>query len=371
MERQPDASGAGAPVRPKAAAFAQQPMAGAPEPHPQDGAVKGQANQGAPATGGRFNPPDAMPAPATGRQESQTAGAAGIPNQKDPAAGSPITSIIPGHRGQPMEHQSDGSGAGAPETSNSLTGPQEDAIPPAHLSDGGRPARARISDAGKDVPALPRVQHERENPLNRQMDQNRPVAVNHEHLPENDAAGGRISSKGAVLKSGPEGQLTPPLNPSGPEAFIDGDHPGRNEATAALKVKSLLEQNIALQKATQPHGAGELYNLAPLVVRDFGNNLHETILEWRSQPRQGSGAEPAQYVTMTIPTENMGEIRLLLALEGGTRVHFRVSSAEVRQFLTEHCALLQEMIGRTAAVSVSMAETSLPEPQWNGVDIRI
>ncbi len=138
------------------------------------------------------------------------------------------------------------------------------------------------------------------------------------------------------------------------------------------KVKSLLDQNLALNKAilkeTALNGSS---NLIPLLVNDSQTLIRECLVQWKEEKSNSHDKTTNQVVYMTIPTENLGDINLALKIGAtGSRLDFRVKSEEIRKYFQSHSAELKEILAKeNMIISVNLKETDDSNRVTFGVDL--
>jgi hypothetical protein len=138
------------------------------------------------------------------------------------------------------------------------------------------------------------------------------------------------------------------------------------------KIGSILDQNISINKAilkeTAVNGSS---NLIPLLVNDSQSTIHECLVQWKEEKSSNNDAANDQVVYMTIPTDNMGDIKLALRIgSGGTRINLRVNSEEVRKYFMQHTTDLKTDISKeNTMISVNLNENEDLCPSVRGVDL--
>ncbi|NLY74767.1 MAG: hypothetical protein GX075_05635 [Firmicutes bacterium] len=143
----------------------------------------------------------------------------------------------------------------------------------------------------------------------------------------------------------------------------------------SAKIEALMNKNLALTKATlQENSVNGNYNLVPLLVNDSQNLVHEVLIKWREEPAAQKDGSFEQVLQMNIPTENMGEIRLLLRIgKSGVQINFKVKSDSVRKYLLRNLNELKaSLVGTELKIKVALERAAeLSDPGIAGVDLWI
>lgn len=142
------------------------------------------------------------------------------------------------------------------------------------------------------------------------------------------------------------------------------------------KIEVLLDRNLGLNKAIlQENSVNGNYNLIPLLVNDPQNMLHEIMIKWREESSARKDGSIDQVLRMNIPTENLGEIRLLLRTgSNGTQITFKVDNEAIRKYLVKNLTELKESVNRkdlSINVALEPKENSFNSALNGGVDLWI
>lgn len=138
------------------------------------------------------------------------------------------------------------------------------------------------------------------------------------------------------------------------------------------ELESILEQNIALNKAILKETAvGGLYNLVPLLISDSQSGIHECMVRWKVEKDSDNSVDSDQIVYMTIPTDNLGDINMILRSgPRGTRINLRVSDEEVRKYLLKNTSAMKAALAEdNAKISISLTENEELNLKTSGVDL--
>lgn len=141
------------------------------------------------------------------------------------------------------------------------------------------------------------------------------------------------------------------------------------------KIEVLLDRNLALNKAVlKENSINGNYNLIPLLVNDPQNMLHEVLIKWREESSARKDGSVDQVFQMNIPTENLGEIRLLLRTgTAGTQITFKVDNDSIRKYLLKNLTELKISVNQKDVVinvALEPKEDSF-NSALNGVDLWI
>lgn len=141
------------------------------------------------------------------------------------------------------------------------------------------------------------------------------------------------------------------------------------------KIEVLLERNLALNRAVlQENSINGNYNLIPLLVNDPQNMLHEILIKWQEESGSRKDGSVDQVLRMNIPTENLGEIRLLLRTgTNGAQITFKVDNDSIRKYLLKNLTKLKESVKLKDViinVAIEPKEDSF-NSALNGVDLWI
>lgn len=148
--------------------------------------------------------------------------------------------------------------------------------------------------------------------------------------------------------------------------------PVRIENANQEKIETVLEQNIALNKTILKNDAGTSPNtLVPLLIKDSRNMLHECLIKWKEEKNSRNDQVTDQILYMTIPTENMGDIKLALRTSGiNTQINLKTGSEEIQKYLQQHLDELKESVGRQAVTVTFTSDLSGElSPEVTGVDL--
>lgn len=148
-----------------------------------------------------------------------------------------------------------------------------------------------------------------------------------------------------------------------------------NSNTIREKIEVLLDRNLALNKAIlQENSINGHYNLIPLLINGPDNLLHEVLIKWREEPTEHREGKVEQVLQMNIPTENMGEIHLMLRSgTGGTQINFKVDNDSVRKYLLMNMEELKRTVkNEELVIKVGLvAKEKDFESTFQGVDLWI
>lgn len=108
----------------------------------------------------------------------------------------------------------------------------------------------------------------------------------------------------------------------------------------------LLKESIGLVKNSNQESNTFHLNIVPFVMVDARNQVHESLIEWQEKKQLIAGREVTeQKIRMVIPTENLGEIGLLLITQGSkAKIQFEVRSEPIRRWLSDRCQELKKTI---------------------------
>ncbi len=141
------------------------------------------------------------------------------------------------------------------------------------------------------------------------------------------------------------------------------------------KIEMLLDRNLALNKAVlQENSINGNYNLIPILVNDPQNILHEILIKWQEEPSEHKDGRVEQVLRMNIPTENLGEIHLMLRSgSGGTQINFKVENDSVRKYILRN---LDDLKKSVTSQDVSIKVGIVPkennfDSNFQGVDLWI
>lgn len=99
------------------------------------------------------------------------------------------------------------------------------------------------------------------------------------------------------------------------------------------------------------------------LVRDTQSRIHELVIEPDRKRDNREYGIPGQTLRLLIPTENLGEIEVLLSQNTQSpRIHFKVESDGVKEFLWREIGRLQEIIGSKIQIGIE----TLPHRTENG-----
>lgn len=138
------------------------------------------------------------------------------------------------------------------------------------------------------------------------------------------------------------------------------------------KIQLILEQNIAINKAIlKETTVGGLCNLIPLVVSDSQSTIHECMVQWKEEKSSNSSAGDDQTIYMTIPTDNLGNINLVLRSgPSGTRINLRVNTEEVRKCFIENTLAMKAALTKdNTLITINLKENEDINPNIPGVDL--
>lgn len=148
-----------------------------------------------------------------------------------------------------------------------------------------------------------------------------------------------------------------------------------NSNTIREKIEVLLDRNLALNKAIlQENSINGSYNLIPLLINGPDDLLHEMLIKWREEPNEHREGKVEQVLWMNIPTENMGEIHLMLRNgAGGTQINFKVDNDSVRKYLLMNVEELKRTVNKEdLVIKVGLvAKEKNFESTFQGVDLWI
>lgn len=138
------------------------------------------------------------------------------------------------------------------------------------------------------------------------------------------------------------------------------------------EIESILEHNIAINKAILKETAiGGLYNLIPLLISDSQSGIHECMVRWKVEKGSDNSVDSDQIVYMTIPTNNLGDIDMILRSgPGGTRINLRVNDEAVRKYLLKNTSAMKAALAEdNAKISINLKENEALNLKTSGVDL--
>jgi hypothetical protein len=132
-----------------------------------------------------------------------------------------------------------------------------------------------------------------------------------------------------------------------------------DDKTQREKIESILEQNIAVNKSIlKETTVSGHFNVIPLLVIDTQSNIRECMVQWKEEKSGANNINSIQTLYMTIPTDNLGDIDLVLRSDSkGTRINLQVNSDAIRRYLTENASELKTMIaGDNTTISIDLKD---------------
>jgi hypothetical protein len=167
-------------------------------------------------------------------------------------------------------------------------------------------------------------------------------------------------------------QVKPETQPSVAAERKTAVTPERLGIAAREKIETVLEQNLVVSrsifKENSPNGNS---NLIPLLVRDSQDMLHECQIKWKEEKNSRNDGTIDQIIYLTIPTENMGDIKMAVRSgKANTQISFKVISEEVKRYLQQHAIELKESVkSNNVNIAVSLGNSHELSPDIAGVDI--
>lgn len=134
----------------------------------------------------------------------------------------------------------------------------------------------------------------------------------------------------------------------------------------------LLKESIGLVKNSNQESNTFNLNIVPFVMVDARKQVHESLIEWQEKKQLIAGREVTeQKIRMVIPTENLGEIGLLLITQGSNaKIQFEVRSEPIRQWLSARCQELKRTIN-SREVNVGVVVRQTPNRAGSEVDLTL
>ncbi|HYH05274.1 MAG TPA: hypothetical protein VEC37_19450 [Bacillota bacterium] len=127
----------------------------------------------------------------------------------------------------------------------------------------------------------------------------------------------------------------------------------------ALQLKTLLEQSANLELTVNPRPTDGTEVILPLLVNLSANLVEEYRIRWREKGSNAAQPEREEWLRLTIPTENLGEINLAMLVSASRiRVGIKVESGTVKEYLLQHLPDLQTVLGAQAQISVLLNDSA-------------
>lgn len=109
----------------------------------------------------------------------------------------------------------------------------------------------------------------------------------------------------------------------------------------------------------QSPAADGRWGALPFLVQDSQGLIRECVIHWQEEQGKGDQTDREQTVRLVIPTENLGDIELQLKIGAlGTRIHFKVKSEAIKDYLLERESELHQATGCEAQIRVETAAQS-------------
>lgn len=126
----------------------------------------------------------------------------------------------------------------------------------------------------------------------------------------------------------------------------------------AEKIMELLTNGMSWRTIRdQSATPDERWGALPFLIQDSQGLIRECVIHWQDQQASADRGEREQTVRLVIPTENLGDIALELKIgSAGTRIHFKVKSEAIKDYLLEREAELQQATGCEAQIRVETGD---------------
>jgi hypothetical protein len=135
------------------------------------------------------------------------------------------------------------------------------------------------------------------------------------------------------------------------------------------QLRPLLEQSANLGRLVANTDSSAVTAVIPFLIQTSAALVTELRLEWSAESsRQGGSDEREELVRMVIPTENLGEIHLVLLVgREKTRINLKVASPAVRDYVDRYLAELKSQLNGPSQIGVSLI--SRPNSDETKVDL--
>ncbi len=123
----------------------------------------------------------------------------------------------------------------------------------------------------------------------------------------------------------------------------------------------LLTQNAAVKNSNNLLGTNNSGNVIPLLIAGQDGMINESLLEWtvkNGKEESSAGISGAQWIRLTVPTRNLGEVRVLVKTgPGSTMIQFQVQSEAIKEQFNANLGQLRQLIlGINPVVRVSLQQ---------------